>query len=333
MAKEKDGLKVKLEKIEDALGGSSVIPPGTKDGLDWHLTEIEKLIREGGGGGGSGNIDDVKVNGISVVEDKTADIKLKTIDNNSIVGNGDISTANPFPSNWRTDSIAHLIADVEADQNAVVGKTYLGEVDVTASEGLFDGNAEFMINIIDIQSGDKVIWCVASSATEAPYHWEATFVGGQISPNGVISFQPKLVSGTNIKTINNQSLLGSGNIDIQGGGGEEATDEEITEVFREYYDIEITGWLLNKSTGQYEELAELPDDVRVSGDTQILQQGTAQVVIAPVGGYTISIQPVSNISGASYLSTYDADNGEATIDLTAPYSNINIDVYLDFIQK
>ena len=32
-------------------------------------------------------------------------------------------------------------------------------------------------------------------------------------------FQVKLVSGTNIKTINNESLLGSGNITIQGGGG------------------------------------------------------------------------------------------------------------------
>ena len=31
--------------------------------------------------------------------------------------------------------------------------------------------------------------------------------------------QDTLVSGTNIKTINNMSLLGSGNIDIQGGGG------------------------------------------------------------------------------------------------------------------
>lgn len=31
--------------------------------------------------------------------------------------------------------------------------------------------------------------------------------------------QDKLVSGTNIKSINNNSLLGSGNIDIQGGGG------------------------------------------------------------------------------------------------------------------
>ena len=32
-------------------------------------------------------------------------------------------------------------------------------------------------------------------------------------------YQPLLISGTNIKTINNSSLLGSGNIDIAGGGG------------------------------------------------------------------------------------------------------------------
>lgn len=31
--------------------------------------------------------------------------------------------------------------------------------------------------------------------------------------------QDKLISGTNLKTINNTSILGSGNIDIQGGGG------------------------------------------------------------------------------------------------------------------
>jgi hypothetical protein len=32
--------------------------------------------------------------------------------------------------------------------------------------------------------------------------------------------QDTLVSGTNIKTINNTSILGSGNIDIQGGGAD-----------------------------------------------------------------------------------------------------------------
>ena len=40
--------------------------------------------------------------------------------------------------------------------------------------------------------------------------------------------QDTLVSGTNIKTINNQSLLGSGNIDIQGGGGGGGSVVELT---------------------------------------------------------------------------------------------------------
>ena len=40
--------------------------------------------------------------------------------------------------------------------------------------------------------------------------------------------QDNLVSGTNIKTINNISLLGSGNIDIQGGGNYVTTDTAQT---------------------------------------------------------------------------------------------------------
>lgn len=32
-------------------------------------------------------------------------------------------------------------------------------------------------------------------------------------------FQVKLVSGTNIKTINNESLLGGGNINVESGTG------------------------------------------------------------------------------------------------------------------
>lgn len=43
--------------------------------------------------------------------------------------------------------------------------------------------------------------------------------GAKAVYDGLATKQATLVSGTNIKTINNQSLLGSGNIDIQGGGG------------------------------------------------------------------------------------------------------------------
>lgn len=40
--------------------------------------------------------------------------------------------------------------------------------------------------------------------------------------------QDALVSGTNIKTINNESILGNGNISIQGGGGEANVIESIS---------------------------------------------------------------------------------------------------------
>ena len=46
------------------------------------------------------------------------------------------------------------------------------------------------------------------------------------------AFQPLLVSGTNIKTINNQSILGSGNIDIQSGADVEAyTASEVETIW------------------------------------------------------------------------------------------------------
>lgn len=42
-----------------------------------------------------------------------------------------------------------------------------------------------------------------------------------------ISAQEALVSGTNIKTINNESILGSGNITISGGGGGSITVDTV----------------------------------------------------------------------------------------------------------
>lgn len=59
--------------------------------------------------------------------------------------------------------------------------------------------------------------------------------------------QDTLVSGTNIKTINNQSLLGSGNIDISGGGGTITVDAELSETSTNPVQNKIiTGALSNK---------------------------------------------------------------------------------------
>ena len=46
-----------------------------------------------------------------------------------------------------------------------------------------------------------------------------TQVYPEIDPDTLSDYQETLVSGENIKTINNQSILGEGNISISGGGG------------------------------------------------------------------------------------------------------------------
>lgn len=56
--------------------------------------------------------------------------------------------------------------------------------------------------------------------------------------------QDTLVSGTNIKTINNTSLLGSGNIDIQGGGG----SSSISSCTQAQYDAAEQGGTLDSDT-------------------------------------------------------------------------------------
>ena len=51
--------------------------------------------------------------------------------------------------------------------------------------------------------------------------------------------QDTLISGTNIKTINNESILGSGNINIQGGGGSSYTAGDGIDITNDV--ISVTG--------------------------------------------------------------------------------------------
>ena len=134
-------------------------------------------------------------------------------------------------------SVAGTIYDIQ-DQHA--SKT----VELTQAE--YDGLAVKKENtfyiITDAESGNLSNYYTKGETD--------TLLGGK---------QPKLVSGTNIKTINNESLLGEGNIDIQGGSsvnvvqttGTSTSDvmsqDAVTKRFNEYttsanYDGEILRW-------------------------------------------------------------------------------------------
>jgi hypothetical protein len=75
--------------------------------------------------------------------------------------------------------------------------------------------------------------------------------------------QDTLVSGTNIKTINNTSILGSGNIDIQGGGGSSYTAGTGIDITNDV--ISVTGMVATSAV----------TSAVTSGSTDVLTSGGA----------------------------------------------------------
>lgn len=140
---------------------------------------------------------------------------IKTINSQSLLGEGNIliDSGSDIPYLF-INSSTHLSGDFAAVKNAIANKTpfelyyvnILGYGDVAAPEVCF-------------VSGENI---------QATFHFESTtanhtVVQTTITPTGVSAYtsyhnyQEQLVSGTNIKTINGQDILGSGNLDISGG--------------------------------------------------------------------------------------------------------------------
>lgn len=142
---------------------------------------------------------------------------IKTINSQSLLGEGniEIKSGSNIPFLF-INSITHLSGDFAAVKNAIANKTpfelyyvsILGYGDIAAPEVCF-------------VSGENI---------QATFHFESTtanhtVVQTTITPTGVSadtsyhSYQEQLVSGTNIKTINGESILGEGNLEISGSGG------------------------------------------------------------------------------------------------------------------
>lgn len=142
---------------------------------------------------------------------------IKTINNESLLGEGniEIESGSNIPFLF-INSTTHLSGDFAAVKNAIANKTpfelyyvnILGYGDIAAPEVCF-------------VSGENI---------QATFHFESTTVNHTvvqttITPTGVSadtsyhSYQEQLVSGTNIKTINGESILGEGNLEISGSGG------------------------------------------------------------------------------------------------------------------
>lgn len=107
---------------------------------------------------------------------------------------------------------------LKADASSVYTKA---QVDDMIEDVAYFGDTVGNVTTADFNAQSDTVWNktqVLSSAQQA-----------QARTN--ISAQEALVSGTNIKTINNESILGSGNITISGGGdvsGKEDKSNKVT---------------------------------------------------------------------------------------------------------
>lgn len=93
--------------------------------------------------------------------------------------------------------------------------------------------------------------------------------------NAAAGKQNTLVSGTNIKTINNQSILGSGNIDIAGGGGTVTDVQTFSEWNGEHWE-------------------------------SVVENGVAKLPFAQDGQYGV-VQLVDDTYGGVRIISYDSD--------------------------
>ena len=221
--------KVFYLKIYPSLNAQD-FPPSYTSWKDWvieYVSEHSAVYHEGNGIDiSSDNIISIDENVVATKSDLNrkqdtliSGTNIKKINGNSVLGSGNlnINTYQPFNSNWKTDGTTlEFCANVNADSNAVQGMAYLG--DVYFSDLPFNGNADAVVEITHgTGTSGKVIHITITSGNIAPYHWEYTYWnnGSSHTPSW-IGYQQELVSGTNIKSINNQSLLGAGDLTIEG---------------------------------------------------------------------------------------------------------------------
>ena len=186
-------------------------------------------ISGGGGGGGEENvIEIVKVNG-----NKAVNIPL---DSTPTANSGNAVTSGGIKSYVDGRRVIYNVT-LPSETITIEGKEYRAEANQTLADNisadiangkevlLLDGDGAYYRHVVSLighmftSSGTGWQWNISS---------DTTFFQGYNILVGFVSYQERLVSGTNIKTVNNNSLLGSGNLSVgtysKPSGGIPATD-------------------------------------------------------------------------------------------------------------
>lgn len=131
------------------------------------------------------------------------------------------------------------------------------------------------------------------------------------------TFQAKLVSGTNIKTINNNSLLGSGNIVIEGGSGGavDSVNGKTGAVVLSSNDIRM-GTTTSLGETIDDAIETLKDDKSDTGHTHTASQVSGLATVATSG-------KITDLTGTLAI----ANGGTGATTVSAAKTNLGIPTY------
>ena len=131
--------------------------------------------------------------------------------------------------NWIVDSDGN---DLESRFNGLITRTGIESLsNKTITSTTFGANISFNNDTaFNIGSSSSILFkgvnnhTVIQNNTLTDFSWIKTGSGNTSLQSVLDTKQTTLISGTNIKTINGESILGSGNITIEGGSGGSGTD-------------------------------------------------------------------------------------------------------------
>ena len=244
--------------------------------------------------------------------------------------------------------------------------------DPAYSDGLFNntivGNTNYYINLNNSGENDyytkeeideKLDEIVAGGEIDLSNYYKKSEVDNLLNTKAdkseLSTKQDTLISGVNVKTINNQSILGGGNIEIQTSTGETDlsdyyTKEEINSTFATVSQVENkVDKVEGKSLISDEEIARLSTVTNYDDSTINEQIATLNSSKLDVSAYTtdkanfatktelnekqntlVSGTNIKTINGNSLLGEGDITiTGSGDVDLSNYYTKVEVDTKLD----
>ena len=209
---------------------------------------------------------------------------IKTINNESILGSGNIDTKEM------------LICTFTGTTTITCDKTVAQMYEAWQSNKIvvgFYSAAYYFLQFVN-NAGWAVFFSIRSYDGVTIDKIQSTD-GGTTWTKSSIMTQEKLTSGTTIKTINNQSILGSGNITIQGGGG--GGDVNVIEV------VKVNGTALTPDSDKAVNINDIPWSIVSSKPTIPDVSGKADKVSGASNGNLAGLNSSGNITDSSIASS------------------------------